>query len=93
VSRRAREEEIRAKLEAAFQAHDESMTRAGRPYAKANVDRVELRGSYPDTCLIIFGKNNAGEAIETEYPMWAYESFSWDQDEGIGLLITSYTGG
>jgi hypothetical protein len=92
VNYRAREEEIRATLEAAFHGHDVSVTRAGHPYLKANVDRVELRGSYPDTCLIIYGKSDAGEPIETEYPMWTYEAYSWDQDEGIGLLITSYTG-
>lgn len=92
MNRRAREEEIRAALETAFRSHNASMTEAGRPYAKANVDRVELRGSYPDTELVILGRNTAGKPIATEYPMWSYEAFSWDQDEGIGLLITSYTG-
>jgi hypothetical protein len=92
---RAREEKIRADLEAAFRGWDGSMTQARHPRLRSEVERVELFGSYPDTVLIVLGTNEKGERVKAEYPLWTDESLFDPEDEradagAIGLVVTEY---
>jgi hypothetical protein len=91
---RAIEEERRAAVESEFHRFDAAMAKA-EASVRANVDRVELEGSYPDTQLVIFGVSDSGEPIETREPLWGPESFfdQTDSREGVNVLRTSYVEG
>jgi hypothetical protein len=94
MSREAREEEIRASVERAFREWDAAMKRTGQPHLETEVERVELRGSYPDTRLVVVGTDDDGKPIEREYELWSWEAFDWDTGPSAALLlVTEYMGG
>ena len=83
----ADEEAIRAAVEAAFRARDRAMEESGRPGLKTNVERVELRGSYPETALVVHGPGPDGRSVEMVYELWAPDSYDWENDPGSPLLL------
>ena len=87
------EEKIRASVEEAFRSFDAGIPDGRVPDMKTRVSRVELRGSYPNTCLVLHGEDERGPIVSTE-PLWAPDSLDWENDHGAPLeLIDEYLGG
>jgi hypothetical protein len=91
--RAEQEERIRATVERAFLSWDAALDRDGRPDLKTHVSSVELRGSYPDTCLVIHSKDADGTPLVRVDALWAEDSLDWDDHGSPLLLIDEYLGG
>jgi hypothetical protein len=89
---RAFEQQCRDGLERAFRDHNSQ--HSGDPVWRIDVDDVKLEGTYPDTAVVVEGKDRDGRLFADRLAVWgpssAFSRTPYGLDSNIGDILIDY---